>query len=186
MHQAGPADVPEQLQARLLDMLDDGVVGTDADFRITHWNPGAERLYGHTAAEVLGVPANQSRRSPATTSASTSSASSSSTARSRVEITAVRGDGTPVEVEIVVSAMHDAAGMVRGYLGIHRDITERRRAARRLEQLSAVVGNSRDFIGFADLDGRVVFVNDAGLRLLGLRDRAEAEDHDVIDFVAEH
>src|SRR3954452_23321365 len=89
MHQAGPADVPEQLQARLLAILDDGVVGTDADFRITHWNPGPERLYGHTAAEVLGVPANQSRRSPATTSASTSSASSSSTARSRVEITAV-------------------------------------------------------------------------------------------------
>jgi SulP family sulfate permease len=31
MHQAGPADVPEQRQARLLDMLDDGVVVLDAE-----------------------------------------------------------------------------------------------------------------------------------------------------------
>src|SRR4051794_3421925 len=186
MHQAGPADVPEQLQARLLDMLDDGVVGTDADFRITHWNPGAERLYGHTAAEVLGIPANQVATFTGDDQREHLERELLEHGRSQVEITAVRRDGTPVEVEIVVSAMHDAAGMVRGYLGIHRDITDRRRAARRLEQLSAVVGNSRDFIGFADLDGRVVFVNDAGLRLLGLRDPDEAQNRAVSDFIAEH
>src|SRR3954447_6567981 len=186
MHQAGPADVPEQLQARLLDMLDDGVVGTDADFRITHWNPGAERLYGHTAAEALGVPANQVATFTGDDQREHLERELLEHGRSRVEITAVRRDGTPVEVEIVITAMRDGAGTVCGYLGIHRDITDRRRAARRLEQLSAVVGNSRDFIGFADLDGRVVFVNDAGLRLLGLRDPAEAQNRAVSDFIAEH
>jgi len=35
-------------------MVDDGVIGTDAAFRITLWNPGAERLYGYSAAQVLG------------------------------------------------------------------------------------------------------------------------------------
>jgi PAS domain-containing protein len=41
-----PADVREQYQACLLDLVDDGVVGTDEGFRITQWNIGAERLYG--------------------------------------------------------------------------------------------------------------------------------------------
>src|SRR4051794_41843710 len=59
MQGARRADVREQYQARLLDVVDDGVVGTDADFRITQWNAGAERLYGYCAAEVLGRPANE-------------------------------------------------------------------------------------------------------------------------------
>src|SRR3954469_20809340 len=146
MHQAGPADVPEQLQARLLDMLDDGVVGTDADFRITHWNPGAERLYGHTAAEVLGIPANQVATFTGDDQREHLERELLEHGRSRVEITAVRRDGTPVEVEIVVAAVRDDAGAVHGQPGIHRDVTERRRAARRLEQMSAVVANLPEFV----------------------------------------
>jgi PAS domain S-box-containing protein len=104
MHQAGPADVREQLQARLLDMLDDGVVGTDADFRITHWNPGAERLDGHAAADVLGIPANQVATFTGDDLREHLERELLEHGRSRVEITAVRRDGTPVEAEIVVTA----------------------------------------------------------------------------------
>ena len=57
MQGAGPAGVREQYHARLLDMVEDGVVGTDDSFRITQWNLGAERLDGYTAAKVLGLPA---------------------------------------------------------------------------------------------------------------------------------
>src|SRR3954467_3994233 len=186
MQGARRADVREQYQARLLDVVDDGVVGTDADFRITQWNLGAERLYGYTAAQVLGLPANEVATFAGDDQRERLERDLLERGRSRLEITAVRHNGTPVEVEIVVTAVHDDAGRVHGYLGIHRDVTERRRAARRLEQLSAVIANSRDFIGFADLDGRAVFVNDAGLGLLGLHDGAGAENRDIIDFIAEH
>ena len=43
--------------ASLLANVDDAVVGTGPDFRLTVWNRGAERLYGFTADEVLGRPA---------------------------------------------------------------------------------------------------------------------------------
>src|SRR3954452_19991108 len=181
-----PADVRERYQACLLDMVDDGVVGTDVDFRITQWNLGAERLYGHTAAQVLGRPANEVATYTGDDQRQRLERELLERGRSRLELTAVRLDGTPVQVEMIVTAVRDDAGTVRGYLGIHRDVTERRRAALRLEQLSAVIGNSRDVIGFADLDGRVVFVNRAGLRLLGLDDGAGAEGRDVLDLVAEH
>ena len=48
--------------ASLLNHVDDGVIATDAeDFRITAWNRGAERLYGYSAAEVLGRPARDGK-----------------------------------------------------------------------------------------------------------------------------
>jgi PAS domain S-box-containing protein len=178
--------MPAEHQVDLLDLVEDGVVGTDADFLITQWNPGAERLYGFSAEEVLGRPANQVATFTGDDQRQRLARELQEQGRSRVELTAVRQDGIPVEVEIVVTALRDDAGEVRGYLGIHRDVTDRRRAALRLEQLSAVVANSRDFVGFADLDGRVAYVNDAGLALLGLRDATEAECRDVLDFVAEH
>src|SRR3954470_14587997 len=186
MQGARRADVREQYQARLLDVVDDGVVGTDADFRINQWNLGAERLYGYPAPQVLGLPANEVATFAGDDQRERLERDLLERGRSRLELTAVRRDGPRVEVEMVVTAVHDDAGTVRGYLGIHRDVTERRRATRRVEQLSAVVANTRDFIGFADLDGRAVFVNDAGLGLLGLHDGAGAEGRDVVDFVAEH
>jgi PAS domain S-box-containing protein len=180
------ADVREQYQARLLDMVEDGVVGTDEDFCITEWNLGAEHLYGYTAEEVLGLPANQVATFTGDPQRERLERELLEEGRSRLEITAVRRDGIPVEIEIVVTAVRDDAGAVTGYLGIHRDVTERRRAARHLEQLSAVIANSRDFIVFADLDGRTVFVNDGGRRLLGLHDGAGAQGRDLVEFVAEH
>jgi PAS domain S-box-containing protein len=181
-----PADRSAEHQVDPLDLVEDGVVGTDADFLITQWNLGAERLYGYTAAEVCGRPAGQVASFTGDDQRQRLERELREHGRSRVELTAVRKDGIPVEVEIAVTALRDDAGEVRGYLGIHRDVTDRRRAALRLEQLSAVVTNSRDFVGFADLDGRTAYVNDAGLALLGLRDAAEAEGRDVLDFVADH
>ena len=41
-------------EARILAAIADAVVVTDADARITFWNPGAERIFGLEAAAVLG------------------------------------------------------------------------------------------------------------------------------------
>src|SRR3954447_11383602 len=40
--------------AGLLDSTEDAIVALDAEWFITVWNPGAERMYGWTADEVLG------------------------------------------------------------------------------------------------------------------------------------
>lgn len=41
-------------RAALLDLANDAIFVTDLDGRVTYWNQGAERLYGWTAAEILG------------------------------------------------------------------------------------------------------------------------------------
>ncbi|HET6485205.1 MAG TPA: PAS domain-containing protein, partial [Spirochaetia bacterium] len=41
--------------AALVEFSDDAIVGMDLDRRITVWNRGAERVYGYTAAEMIGT-----------------------------------------------------------------------------------------------------------------------------------
>ena len=45
-----------ELFAALVESADDAIVTTTLDGRILTWNRGAERLYGYTAADVVGHP----------------------------------------------------------------------------------------------------------------------------------
>ena len=40
--------------AALVRSSDDAILGKTVDGVITHWNPGAERLYGYAAEEAIG------------------------------------------------------------------------------------------------------------------------------------
>ena len=41
-------------QAQILDHIHESVITMDLDGYIASWNPGAERLFGYTAAEAVG------------------------------------------------------------------------------------------------------------------------------------
>jgi PAS domain S-box-containing protein len=130
----------EQLahHASLLDIVEDAVVGTDAEFRLTVWNRGAEQLYGYAAGEVLGRDARDVASSEGDSSRLELERELLDGARTRTEITAYRKDGTPVEVELIALAVRDEKGEITGYIGVHRDITERKR----LEETIAEVRES--------------------------------------------
>ena len=40
----------------IVESADDAIIGKTLDGIVTSWNPGAERLYGYTAAEIVGQP----------------------------------------------------------------------------------------------------------------------------------
>ena len=50
--------------------------------------------------------------------------------------------------------------------------------------LAALVAASREFIGIADLEGNVLFVNEAGRKLVGLRDLDAVQSTRMIDYFA--
>lgn len=127
--------------ARLADIVDDAVVGTDAEFRLTVWNRGAERLYGYAADEVLGRDARDVASYTGDTSRLKLESELLARDRSRLEITACRKDGTAIAVDLSVVAVRAELGEIIGYLGIHRDVTIRNQvgasgvSARRIETI---------------------------------------------------
>ena len=42
--------------AAIVESSDDAIISEDLDGLLTSWNPGAERIYGYRAEEVLGQP----------------------------------------------------------------------------------------------------------------------------------
>jgi two-component system, cell cycle sensor histidine kinase and response regulator CckA len=69
------------------------------------------------------------------------------------------------------------------FSGLLIDITERKKTERDRTSLAAALQNSPDFIGITDLKGRVLFLNQAGQKMVGLRDDAEARSKTASDFL---
>ena len=111
----------------------DAIVGVSLDNVVTAWNPAAERLYGHSAAEVVG-------RSPAFLEPSAREAVRALLDRAAqedelgsYELDWPRPDGTTVPVALRVSSIRDG-DTVRGISIFGQDITDRRRVAKTLER----------------------------------------------------
>lgn len=149
------ANTERAYHSSLLDNVDDAVVGTDADFCLTVWNRGAERLYGFSADEVLGRPAREVASYAGDQSRLDLERELLERDRTRVGIAAYRKDGTPIQVELTSAAVRDADGTVTGYLGIHRDMTAQKRAeqerTRRAYQQSRVASLGLRALGRGDL-----------------------------------
>src|SRR4051794_32654907 len=155
----------------LLDNTEDAIVAFDADWLVTVWNRGAERLYGSTADEVLGrqaidvvrVELSDEQKLDARRAAAEGG-------RWRGEVVAYRKDGTPVAVEAITVALRGPQGEITGYLGIHRDITERRRMVDELREseqhVETILERITDASVAMDRDWRYVYANDRALARL--------------------
>jgi diguanylate cyclase (GGDEF)-like protein/PAS domain S-box-containing protein len=118
----------------------DAIVAFNSDLRIISWNAAASRLYGYTAAEAIGQPVwtlvPEFRREDAEALITVVAASSDTEqiAVKPVEGVALRVDGKLVPVEVAVSSWR--IGSELNFSAIVRDITERKRHERELQQLA--------------------------------------------------
>src|SRR3954462_3071497 len=131
----------------------DAVIGTDVDYRVTLWNPAAERLYGYSAEEAMGRPAREIATFENDPSRLRLEAALDRDGIAHVEFRARTKSGVWRDVERPAAAVRDEAGDPVGYLGIHRDVSARKRTDLEHRRLSAVIQASPDFIGVSDLEG---------------------------------
>ena len=114
--------------ANIVDSSQDAIVSKDLNGTIVSWNPGAERLFGYSAEEVVGKPItilipreleheeqiilDHIRRGEQIR---------------QYETRRRRKDGTTIDISLNVSPVRNASGRIAGASKIARDITEWRR-----------------------------------------------------------
>ncbi|MFC1572559.1 PAS domain S-box protein [Candidatus Eisenbacteria bacterium] len=94
-------------------------------------------------------------------------------------------DGTERTVHAKGQAITDETGRVVQLLGTVQDITERKRAEEETRKLAAVVKHSRELVNLATMDGKMIFLNEAGGKMLGI-DSGDVERTNIIEVIPEH
>jgi PAS domain S-box-containing protein len=193
----------ENETGELLDLLIEQVVDyaifvLDRNGNIASWNAGAERIKGYKPQEIIGKPyailfTDEDRRDGRPKAIL---AHAREHGQYQEEGWRVRKDGRRFWASIVVTALRDARGEIKGFAKITRDLTDRRRAeeeARRaseeraarhqaeldqrevrrsLDQLDLILHNITEGVTAQRPDGSLAYANDAAAQLCGF-DSAE-------------
>jgi PAS domain S-box-containing protein len=158
--------------AGLLEAIRESVIYTDLEGRICYWNEGATRIFGYSAEEMLGqtpallYPKENPERLAADLQEVMKGRDYSGEWLGR------RKDGSEVWVDITTTLVRDSRGGPRGFLGVAKDITERKRAEQELDRVRAELRLIADaapaYIAHCDAERRYRFVNQAYATRFGL------------------
>jgi PAS domain S-box-containing protein len=141
------------LQRAILDGADYSIISTDLTGLIQTFNAGAERMLGYSAAEVVGKgtpelihDANEVIDRAASVSAELRQnilpgfevfvAKARQGIVSEEEWSYIRKDGSRFPVSLSVSVLKDVNQQIIGFLGIAKDISDRKRAEAELQKVS--------------------------------------------------
>jgi PAS domain S-box-containing protein len=121
------AEAVQPFYQSIVESADDAIVSKTLDGIVTSWNPGAERIFGYTAEEMIGssililIPTDRPDE------------------ESRIlerlcrgeridhfETQRVRKDGKTIDISLTVSPVKDRTGRIIGASKIARDITDKK------------------------------------------------------------
>lgn len=129
-----------QRLAAIVDSSDDAIISKDLNGIIQSWNQGAERLFGYTAAEVIGkpvtilMPPDRQSEEPAILQRIRQGERID-----HYETVRQRKDGSLIDISLTTSPVRDGKGRVVGASKIARDISLRKQAERTIRELSTPV-----------------------------------------------
>ncbi|MRR57139.1 MAG: PAS domain S-box protein [Deltaproteobacteria bacterium] len=109
------------------------IIGMDLDGNVQNvWNPAAEKMLGWSAHEVMGGPLPSVPAGCREEFSDLQERKRRGESMNGVEVSRLRRDGTPIEYSIYSSPLYDAEGRITGNIGVLVDVTERKRAEKRI------------------------------------------------------
>jgi PAS domain S-box-containing protein len=176
----------EQLRLLVHGATDYAIFLLDPQGHVASWNPGAERIKGYKADEIIGQHFTRFYPQDAIDRGWPAHELKVAKAEGRFEDEGwrVRKDGSQFWANVVITALHDEAGNFVGFSKITRDLTERKKseenarrlaeesAARRVaqeqrERLHVTLASIGDGVISTDAEGRVDFLNPVAQQLVG-------------------
>jgi PAS domain S-box-containing protein len=154
--------------AAIVESSDDAIISKDLNGVIVSWNRAAERLFGYTAAEIVGqsvrviIPPDRQSEEEYVLGA---------VRRGEIvdhfETVRLRKDGSSVPISLTVSPIRTSTGEIVGASKIVRDLTRVQGAQRDSLRLASIVDSSDDAIVSKDLNSIVTSWNAAAERMFG-------------------
>jgi len=119
----------------IIESSDDAIVSKDLDGTIRSWNPAAERIFGYTAAEMVGdsvfrlIPPELRDEEHQLLARIRSGEHIA-----HYETDRIRKDGRRIRISLTLSPLYDSTGRLIGASAIKRDVTTQRALEHQLQQ----------------------------------------------------
>ena len=129
----------EDLRQMVDGLEDQGIIGLDAEGRVTSWSRGAERLKGYKAEEILGRQVAFIHEGELSHPGLLREALAEAARKGRLEVESwcIRKDGSRFLSDDTVFPLWTEDGGLRGFSAVSRDITERYEAQAGLQRSEA-------------------------------------------------
>jgi PAS domain S-box-containing protein len=171
----------QALYAAIVEGSDDAIFSKTLSGTVMSWNQAAERMYGYTAAEMIGRPVSAllppERRNEVNEILERLKRGEG---LERFETTRVAKDGRQLHVSLTISPLRDSKGTIVGASTVARDITQTKMAeqALRNSEKLAVAGRMAATVAH-EINGPVEAVSN----ILYLLQKASALDETARSFV---
>jgi PAS domain S-box-containing protein len=189
-HQRELRQSEERFRILVEGVSDYAIFMLSPDGSVVSWNEGAERIQGYGASEITGkhfsifyaeediergLPGEELRVAAAE-------------GRFEEEGWRVRKDGTRYQAEVVITALRDEAGNLRGFSQVTRDITARKEAEealrtslRRMADLKAALDESA-IVSTTDEHGKITYANERFCEISGYyMEELLGQDHRILN-----
>ncbi len=146
-------DAADQLRLLIESVTDHAILTLDLHGHVASWNPGAERIKGYRADEIVGQHFSRFYPPEAVVANKPQRGLDVATREGRFEEDGwrVRKDGSRFWANVVITALHDETGQLRGFGKVTRDFTARYQAQERreMDRLREALRIRDDFLSVA-------------------------------------
>ena len=185
----------EQRYRIITENMRDTVWIMDMDFRTTYISPSVVTARGYTLEELQEMPLER-HLTPQSLKTTLDAAAKELTPERLADPSLTiswtgdyeyyRKDGSSFWSEITLTLIRDVDGRPEGFLGVGRDVTEKRQADEALRESEE---RYRDLLELAPVgiavqsEGKIVFTNPAGAAIIGAVSPEEITGHDIAEII---
>lgn len=133
-------DLAALIAQSLLHTRSDAIIAADRDGIIQFWNPGAQRIFGHAAAEAIGqsldliIPERLRGRHWQGYRGTVATGNSRYGEGDVLAVPALHKTGATISIEFTIVPLRDASNAIIAIVAIIRDVTKRFEELRQLKR----------------------------------------------------